>query len=480
MQAISRKLSISRAMPEEFWSELPEIAFLQWLARGSLKQHLTQALRLWIWLRYLYGPTSLSLPESFTYAHCREAFFAEDHPSNDDKPTLHNVQCPCTKTIAAWLFAPDLRYTQAQWEVYATTYPDEVAEKRQRLISTLTYHDVLPKQCEQFLDETRLFAVTRRALSGDLKRLQELQLLTSMGTAYGLVTDWPALPYAATKSVTADELAFLVQPDLVTIADNLSQALEGQRRFFVHVDYVVPKDRHDRVEDWQAELRELWQRSEVPPIKLTYWHVSHQTMAEVVIYPVCLYYYRRGPYLCGFGDVFAQRDVVDWRNYRLDRIQDIQPLSWDDALVPASLKQRYLECELPIPDEIQLRMAEAWGFDYYQPKDILLVRFDNIWDQRYIRNSLRHPTFERVDYAQAQKLILRMLRGDLQQQMLDLLASRSGQDAYYRAVYRRNDPNVKQRLRAWRPHIEILLPWPLRQQFGREVMAESQFYRDIV
>ena len=480
MQAISRQLSTPRAMPEEFWSELPEINLLQWLARGSLKQHLTQALRMWIWLRYFYGVTSADLPEPFTYAQCRESFFAADHPGNDDKPAQHNELCPCTKTVAAWLFAPELHYTQAQWEAYATAYSNEVAEKQQQFIAALAQNDILPKQCDQFLDETRLFAVTRRALSGDLKRLQELQLLTSVGAAYSRVTDWPALPGIITKSVTADELAFLVQPDLAAIADNLSQELEGQQRFFVHVDYVVPKDRHDRVEDWQAELGELWQRSEVSPIKLTYWHASRQERATVIVYPVCLYYYRRGPYLCGFGEVFEQPDRLDWRNYRLDRIQDLEELSWNSSLVPPGLKLRYLQHELPIPDEIQLRMAEAWGFDYYQPKDVLLVRFDQVWDQRYIRNSLRHPTFERIGYEQAQKLIAHTLRGDLRQQMLDLLDSRSEQDAYYRAIYRRNDPNVKQRLRAWRPHIEVLLPWPLRQQFGQEVITESQFYQDIV
>lgn len=467
-------------MPEVFWSDLPEIALLQWLARGSLKQHLSQALRMWIWLRYFYEAGSFLLPEPFTYADCREALFTADHPSNDDRPGLHNPLCPCTKTLAAWLFSPDLHYTQAQWEAYASDYSDEVEEKRQRLIAALTHYDILPKRCDQFLNETRLFGVTRRALSGDLKRLQELQLLASVGGGYGRVTAWPVLPYGPTRSATADELAFLVQPDLAAIADNLSHALDGQRRFFVHVDYVVPKDRHDRVEDWQAVLGELWQKSEVLPVKLTYWHASRQVTATVVIYPVCLYYYRRGPYLCGFGEVFEQPDTVDWRNYRLDRVQSIEALSWDSSLLPPTLKQRYLENDLPMPDDIQVWMAEAWGFDYYQPKDLLLVRFDQVWDQRYIRNSLRHPTFQRVEYGQAQKLMAQTLRGELRQQMLALLASRSEQDAYYRAVYRRNDPNVRQRLRAWRPHIEVLLPWPLRQQFGQEVMAESGFYRDIV
>jgi CRISPR-associated protein (TIGR03985 family) len=50
------------------------------------------------------------------------------------------------------------------------------------------------------------------------------------------------------------------------------------------------------------------------------------------------------------------------------------------------------------------------------------------------------------------------------------------QDAYYTALYRQHDPNVHQRLRAWRPHVEVLLPWSLRQQFGAEAHQEAAFY----
>ena len=62
--------------------------------------------------------------------------------------------------------------------------------------------------------------------------------------------------------------------------------------------------------------------------------------------------------------------------------------------------------------------------------------------------------------------------------MLSVLTKRSEQDAYYQATYRHDDPNVRQRIRAWRPHIEVLLPWGLRQRFAQEVVAEGQFYWD--
>ena len=43
---------------------------------------------------------------------------------------------------------------------------------------------------------------------------------------------------------------------------------------------------------------------------------------------------------------------------------------------------------------------------------------------------------------------------------------------------RQGDPNVMQRLRAWRPRVEILLPWSLREQAAREVEQERQLYYD--
>jgi CRISPR-associated protein (TIGR03985 family) len=121
-------------------------------------------------------------------------------------------------------------------------------------------------------------------------------------------------------------------------------------------------------------------------------------------------------------------------------------------------------------------MEEAWGFDYYQPKQSLLVRFDRTWDDRYIRNSLRHPTFQPISYDDAGKLIQQTLQGQPQRSLLKIWRSRSNQDAYYRASIRQHDPNVWQRLRAWRPHIEVLLPWDLRQQFAQETSQESQLY----
>jgi hypothetical protein len=52
----------------------PHIPLLQWLARGSLKQNLLRAVRLWVWLPLLYGEDRLPLDDPFTFSQWRDAW----------------------------------------------------------------------------------------------------------------------------------------------------------------------------------------------------------------------------------------------------------------------------------------------------------------------------------------------------------------------------------------------------------------------
>lgn len=463
----------------EVWAEGVDVARLQWLG-GPLKQNLAQAVRLWVWIQLIYGDeaTRLTLPRLFSYAHCRDVLFTASHPTQDAKPSLHDPDCLCCKTTESWLFSPSLRYTQPVCDSLwmSPHYQAQLQEKSQAFQQELTLHNALPKNFQRFL-KARLFGVTRRTLANDLETLAEQGWLRSVTGGYERVEQLPKMPGSSGREdiPVAD---FLVQPDLAGIAANLAKTIRGQRRFFVHVDYVVPPDRHDLVEDWQDQLRELWQKKPNPVVKLHYWSATLLKLCTLVVYPVCIYYYRRGPYLCGYGQVPGQNvQLVDWRNYRLDRIQDVAVVNWEDEAVPERLRQAYDTQALPTPEEIELRMSEVWGFDYYQPPRQLLIRFDTLWDQRYIQNSLRHPTFQPVAFEQAQKLIRAELTGARQQHLLRELASRSSEDAYYQATYRHSDPNVRQRLRAWRPHVEVLLPWDLRRQVAAEVNREMRFYQ---
>jgi len=449
------------------WTEPPHLPLLQWLVRGPVKQNLAQAIRLWVWIRLLYGDEQhrITLPESFTYADCRSTIFTESHPTGDDNPGDHDATCPCQKSLAAWLVSPTLTCVDGQHFGKETVEQWQLAMTQARLSI---------EETETLLVKCQPFAVTRKTLSNDLKRLCELGWLAKSRTKYRTVAEWPHHPSLPASA----EITFLQQPDLALIAANLSEEIGGQQRFFVHTDYVISRADTDRVEDWQVALQQLWQEAPVLPAQLHYWSASRLEHYRVVVYPVCIYYYRRGPYLCGWGQVPGEPNTMSWRNYRLDRIQQLTPISWQSDKVPPELLSRFQREQLPISTEIEKRMDEAWGFDYYQEARSLLVRFDAEWDERYIRNSIRHSTFKRVGYGEARSLIQSSLSGQQQQTMLNRLGQCEPTDAYYRAIYRHDDPNVRQRLRAWRPHIEVLLPWSLRSRFAYEVNKEQEFYKE--
>lgn len=472
------------SMTNFLWQVPPPVPLLQWLARGALKQNLLQAIRRWVWLRLLYGEDDSRLPlsDTFTYADWRDCFFAASHPTHEKQPDYHDPACPCAKPTAAWLFHPDLNLVLPQWEHHCQIEANQQSLQTQveTFKQALADHNLCPPNLIELLFETRLFGFTRRTLYGDLRVLTDMHWLTQQRASFAKVDAWPDLPYSDTPHTTwvsKTEASFLTQPDLASFAETLSRPLGGSRRFFVHIDYVVSRQKLDRVDDWQALLVEVWQQSPVPPVSITYQPAGGRHPLALVVYPVCIYYYRRGPYLCAFGQVLGDSSPsLDWRNYRLDRISAINPMTWDSTNVPPDLQKRYQSQTLPIPDEIEMAMDDAWGFDYYQPIQYLILRFDPVWDARYIQGTVRHTTFQKISYDQVERLIRQHLQGEPQQHMLKVLHQRSVDDAYYQAQFRQNDPNVRQRLRAWRPHVEVLMPWELRQRTLQEIQQEMTFY----
>lgn len=443
-------------MPFPFFSDPPTIALLQWLARGSLKQNLPRAIRLWVWLQFLYGEEGVKagLADPFSYPDWRDAFFSGSHPVGETLPAVHDPNCRCARTTADWLFNHTVGIAQNTWQ------------------KALKQHDSQPDNLKAML-KSRLFGVTRRSLYEDLQILCKLGWVNRKGQAYYRVEEFPtrALLPAASSSV-------IVHPDLAAIAENLSQPIREHQRFFLHVEYIVPKTALDRVDEWQEQLRRLWEKTPVPPIELTYYSARLNQTLQGIVYPVCIYYVQRAPYLCAWGQVpEASPEFIDWRNYRLDRIADMRPLKWTDAHLPERLQQAFKTRSLPTPDIIQEKMTEAWGFDFYQPSSLLILRFDHWFDQGYIRDTVRHDTFELVSYARVKQLIQKHTPDTAKRQaLLDIWQQRSPEDAYYQAFYRIGDSNVLLRLRAWRPKMEVLFPWQLRQQLASEVVQEWQLY----
>jgi len=450
-------------MSEQLFGDRPSIELLQWLARGSLKQNLLRAIRLWVWLHALYGDDKdrLLLNDPFTFADWRNAFFSSTHSKEEAIPDLHDPYCACAKTTDAWIFDARTGVSELEWQ------------------QSLQQHDAISDKALDKLLQRRLFAVTRRSLFADLQILTELGWLKRQGQKYHRVHDLPTRPVAVSSKqlnarLNTDDLAFL-NPDLETFAQSFSQPVGGFRRFFLEVDYIICQTNQDRVDDWQDKLRRLWEQTPVPTVGLTYNSARLGYAVDCIVYPVCIYYARRAVYLCAFGHS-AERQG-EWYNYRLDRIQQMTRLVWTDPGIPQFLLQRFQQTTLPSPDYIEVEMAKAWGFDFYRPPRLMLLRFDREFHDRYIQDTFRHDTFEPVTYKQAERLI-RQHTQQHQQALLKVLQSRPPQDAYYQVYYREGDRDVGLRLRAWRPRGEVLLPWELRQTITKEVETEYQLYQN--
>lgn len=139
--------------------------------------------------------------------------------------------------------------TQPNWE--AALESEGLQNYQQKSIGferSLQQYDAVPDNLQTLLWQTRLFGMTRRTLSGDLQILVEKHWLRRVGQQFDRVSQFPDCPFAEPDSQA--RLAFLMQLDLAKIADSLS-ALNGQRRFFVHLEYVVAPQQLDRVDEWQ-------------------------------------------------------------------------------------------------------------------------------------------------------------------------------------------------------------------------------------
>ncbi|HBB30414.1 MAG TPA: TIGR03985 family CRISPR-associated protein [Cyanobacteria bacterium UBA8803] len=446
----------------------PQVEFLQWLARGSLKQNLLRAIRLWVWLHSLYGDERdrVWLNDPFTYAEWRDAFFSPTHPKGEAIPNLHDPNCACAKTTAEWIFQPRTGVLEPEWR---STLQQHNA----------IFHDTLISgQPLDALLHSRTLAVTRRSLLTDLQILAEQGWLQRQNQHYQRVSTLPNFPTSGSSDsiYTKPNLDGLppLNLDLNEIAQNLSQPIGGFRRFFLGVDYIISSTNQDRVEDWQHQLKHLWQQTPVPPVKLIYHSAKLGVSVNCIVYPICIYYMQRAVYLCTVGQDPEQKR--EGYNFRLDKIEQIVPLDWNNPDIPTSLRQRYPH-HLPTPDDIEVEINQnAWGFDFYLPSCLLLLRFERNFHDRYIKDTFRHETFEPIPYQKLQQLIQKYAPKPHQQTLLTILKSRSPQDAYYKAWYREGDTNIGLRLRAWRPKGEVIMPWELRQEIAREVAEEFKNY----
>ncbi|MGK7875796.1 MAG: TIGR03985 family CRISPR-associated protein [Xenococcaceae cyanobacterium] len=265
--------------------------------------------------------------------------------------------------------------------------------------------------------------------------------------------------------------------ELSTIAELLLVKINEQQRLFIHNDYVVAEELREPAADLADRLKEIWKEKPVPPIQISYHSASLNKKGKYLVYPVCLYYYQRAYYLCAFGQAppNQNRKQVQWYNYRLERISKISKLSWDEPNLPFSSQQILDQEQIYSPAYIQSQLESAYGFDFYQKKEVMLLRFDPDFARRYIDNSFRHQTFEKIEDIEEVISIISQSGGELKD-LLTAYVKEFLNSAYYVLSYRQNDNNVVMRLRAWGPMVEVLLPLDLRQRVREDVEKTWEFY----
>ena len=515
-------------MTEPIFDRPLSVELLQWLARASLRQPdiLSMAIRLWGMLRSLYGGTGdglyvQALGDRFGYPQWRDGFFldAKTHHRGDAIPQLHHHDCPCGKTITDWLFDPHSGMTRSQWQADFDRHYSLCAAGHHRLLNPTAWvydpacgqteaqwrkslqkrYKLTRPELDKFArtvrhpqrerHKNRPFAVSRKSLKKDLNTLVELGWLTvdtennpdSKGEKYRKVDRFPTLAVSGRQSIDIRETTGLtgefVQSDLVEFFENFAQPINNVQRFFLHVEYIIPSQLYGRVNRLQTKLKHLWSQTPVPPIRLVYRSAKqYQEEFECRVYPVCICYYQRAPYLFAYGETprpnSPEESTIGWYDYRLDRIQSLEGISWQDENIPIALKP--FKTTPKQPDEVFECMNKAMGFEFYQPYQEMLVWFDPYFYGNYIEGTERASAFKKLSHRQAVKWATTAARNEERSQkekqaLQALLKSRSASDFYYLIKYRVRDNNVIMRLRAWGGNVEVLYPLELRERMRSDL-----------
>ncbi|NEQ53293.1 MAG: TIGR03985 family CRISPR-associated protein, partial [Leptolyngbya sp. SIO3F4] len=429
---------------------LPTPNFLYKLAKGRLTERLQRAVRLWVLLHRLYGPEDWAhqLPQPFRYRDLRDYLFASTHGRSETAKVTELIancdfNCCCQRSLTTWLVDSDPVFSLASW---------------QQEIMNLS--DLTPTALETALDSYP-FATVHRSIRDDLSHLVELGWLTFAGKGQFSTVEpdcWPMgeqahqspmplgnLSVAQTWEVlrSLESISF-VQPNLNVIVQSLWEQLtsqqsvknaEPERRIFIHLDYILSEEMQEQVDTLQEQIEQLW-RSGGGIIQFDYGY-SADKATSITVYPVCLHYSRRAKYLSAYGK--DPTGTFGWHNYRLDRITSsrLTVLVWGDPQVPEALRKLRRTGQLPTSEYVNEALKEAWGFNFYLPRRLLIMRFPPEFARRYVDQTERHITFNTVDYKVLPALVEQESNNaDERTTVLDILARRSPRDTYYRAWVR--------------------------------------------
>ncbi|MDY6806008.1 MAG: TIGR03985 family CRISPR-associated protein [Cyanobacteriota bacterium] len=466
----------------ETYNDPPSVEVLERLVDGSLKKDLSKALRFWIILRSLYGeandPVRIELTQNFTFQQWQNRFFNDKTIHvRDYKPQNHDPNCHCAKTIKEWLFDGKFDNRELEWVE---------SFKARCHLSDLEANAILErgkplckdgKPHKHSLFDGHLFAVTGKTLEYEFKALAEMRFLLRKKKQYSLVAELPSrIPSKVeTPKISFTDLASSLS--LGFLLDKFNQKINGETRFYFEIEDIIPSKISDKVEDLHNQLLQIWQQKPVPPILLNYRSAKlFKEEFDLIVYPVCLYYYRRAPYLIAFGQFPGDETQINWYDYRIDHIISLKELNWDDVEFP-ELRAKCLSQKPPNLEQVRYLRSEALGFDFYEEAIEMFLWFNPYFYANYIEGTERASLFQEVKPSRLKKFINKdgNFTPSQRQSLLSRIDERS-EDKYYRIKYRKNDNNVAMRLRAWGPNVEVILPYELRQRMTDDMAKTWKHY----
>lgn len=463
----------------------PTIPYLEKFVTGSsLKQtdSLHKAVRLWVTLNSLWGNTlDLVFPithrQWFNQAIGQQELFTDGLSESTFQQPIDRIP------LSYWLF--DLG--NIHQEAWITNYCQTFLMPRETVIGLL---DQYP-----FFSSAKTIDGIKRHLVNDFKTLAELgcleeEVITPKRILYHLPQELPTEFTHEVSLLKSQELpsslsAMLQAENLAEMIKTYNVPINGVNRFFMDLDYIVSSNHGDKVCNHQQLLYEkIWTQTPVPPIQIEYNSMSQGRVLELVTFPVAIYYSKRAPYLCAYGQTPHQTlNQLNWNNFRLDRTLNIRPLPWPADLdeledeLPFELCKAYFNHTLPKPIYIEEELEKAWGFDIGLPSGLMLLRFNRSFHDAYIHTSERHPTFTRLCTSDEIETFIQDLplnQTDKQGLKTRVLAHIT--DAFYQAHYRDMDNNIVMRLRSWGPNVEVLFPPQLRQRMQADLHQSKAMY----
>lgn len=467
----------------------PTVSYLERFVSGSSIKpisSLRKAVRLWVTLRsFIDNSMELSFPIShgdwYQRAIAQQALYSDGLTGARKLRPLHSV------TVAEWLFEVGGAFKEAWIEDYCCRYHVDRKDVLDCLgqfpfvcnTTELSYRRHLKYDFEALL-MLGCFEKDQVSANRNLFQLADPLpdwLFSNLEEHGDLGDGGQAFP--APEVVRASDLA--------EIFVTYREPIRGVQRFFMDLEYVVKEREGDQVSKWQQRLsEEVWAAPAVPPILIDYRSISTQRNHHLVTYPVAIFYSRRAPYLCAYGQTpHALPNESNFYQFRLDRMGSLKVLQWPekrDAAVdkiPSALVRDYFSGMLPVPEQIDEMLQQAWGFDIGLPVSPLLLRFDRQFHDGYIDKSDRHHTFTYIESLEEIEGFIEStpIPPAQQQAILDRVRARQG-DAFYFAQYRDLDHNFLMRLRAWGPMVEVLYPPRLRDRMRADMQQTYALYRE--